>query len=84
MPWRRLLRRRSPACRHWTQDADAGLVFLAFGRSFDAFEALLERMTGHDDGISDALFDFTRPLTGGFYGYPPMGSASVDLRALEI
>lgn len=68
----------------WTQDADAGLVFLAFGKSFDAFEALLKRMTGHDDGISDALFDFTRPLTGGFYWCPPMGSAGVDLRALEI
>ncbi|MFP5409587.1 MAG: Dyp-type peroxidase [Gammaproteobacteria bacterium] len=68
----------------WTQGADAGLVFLAFGKSFDAFEALLRRMTGHDDGISDALFDFTRPLTGGYYWCPPMGRAGVDLSALGL
>jgi putative iron-dependent peroxidase len=66
----------------WTQGPDAGLVFLAFGKSFDAYEALLRRMTGHDDGISDALFSFTRPLTGGFYWCPPMQGAGVDLSAL--
>lgn len=68
----------------WTQGADAGLVFLAFGKSFDAYEALLRRMTGHDDGISDALFSFPRPLTGGYYWCPPMQGASVDLSALGI
>lgn len=66
----------------WTQGADAGLVFLAFGKSFDAYEALLRRMTGHDDGISDALFSFTRPLTGGYYWCPPMQGGKVDLSAL--
>jgi putative iron-dependent peroxidase len=66
----------------WTQGPDAGLVFLAFGKSFDAYEALLRRMTGHDDGISDALFSFTRPLTGGFYWCPPMQGPGVDLTAL--
>ena len=66
----------------WTEGADAGLVFLAFGKSFDAFEALLRRMTGHDDGIRDALFDFTRPLTGGYYWCPPVGASGIDLDAL--
>jgi len=66
----------------WTGGTDAGLVFLAFGKSFDAFEAQLRRMTGHDDGISDALFQFTRPLTGGYYWCPPLGAAGVDLQAL--
>lgn len=66
----------------WTQGADAGLVFLAFGKSLDAFEAQLRRMTGHDDGISDALFRFTRPLGGGYYWCPPMRDGSVDLAAL--
>ena len=56
----------------WVAGADAGLVFLAFGKSFDAYEAQLRRMTGHDDGVSDALFRFTRPLTGGYYWCPPM------------
>lgn len=66
----------------WVAGADAGLVFLAFGKSFDAFEALLRRMTGQDDGISDALFRFTRPLTGGYYWCPPMSGGAIDLAAL--
>ena len=32
-------------------------------RSFDAFEAIMERMIGKDDGILDALFIFTAPVT---------------------
>jgi len=66
----------------WVADADAGLVFLAFGKSFDAFEAQLRRMTGHDDGISDALFRFTRPLTGGYYWCPSVAGNAIDLTAL--
>lgn len=68
----------------WTAGADAGLVFLAFGKSFDAFEAQLRRMTGYDDGISDALFTFTRPVTGGYYWCPPVGTSGIDLRALGL
>lgn len=66
----------------WVAGADAGLVFLAFGKSFDAYEAQLRRMTGHDDGISDALFRFTRPLTGGYYWCPPVANGAIDLSAL--
>lgn len=64
-------------------DPRAALRALA-GKSFDAFEAQLRRMTGHDDGISDALFSFTRPLTGGYYWCPPLGAAGVDLQALGL
>jgi putative iron-dependent peroxidase len=66
----------------WVAGADAGLVFLAFGKSFDAFEAQLRRMTGHDDGITDALFRFTCPLTGGYYWCPPVAGGAIDLSAL--
>jgi len=66
----------------WVAGADAGLVFLAFGKSFDSFEAQLRRMTGHDDGITDALFSFTRPLTGGYYWCPPVAGSAIDLSAL--
>jgi len=66
----------------WVAGEDAGLVFLAFGKSFDAYEAQLRRMTGHDDGVSDALFRFTRPLTGGYYWCPPVAHGRVDLSAL--
>ncbi|MET0084216.1 MAG: Dyp-type peroxidase, partial [Sedimenticola sp.] len=52
-----ILRRSMP----WADEQQAGLVFVAFGHSFDAFEALLNRMAGKDDGIVDALFRFTHP-----------------------
>ena len=49
-----------------------GLMFVAFGRTLDAFEAQLRRMVGHEDGITDALFRFSRPVTGGYYALPPL------------
>jgi len=67
----------------WADGARSGLVFVAFGRSFDAFEAQMRRMAGEDDGITDALFGFTHPLTGAYFWCPPVGSAGrLDLRAL--
>lgn len=75
-----VLRRSMP----WSDATRAGLVFLAFGRSFDAFEAQLRRMCGQDDGIADALFGFTRPETGAYFWCPPMHGARLDLRALGV
>jgi putative iron-dependent peroxidase len=48
-----------------------GLYFVAYGHSFDAFEAVLHRMIGRDDGIVDGLFQFSRPVSGGYYWCPP-------------
>jgi putative iron-dependent peroxidase len=59
-----------------------GLFFVAFGKSFDAFEAQLNRMVGNEDGISDALFRFTQPVSGGYFWCPPMHEGHLDLRAL--
>jgi putative iron-dependent peroxidase len=74
-----VLRRSMP----WAEGERAGLVFVAFGRSFDAFEAQLRRMVGVEDGITDALFRFTRPLSGAGYWCPPVTAAGrLDLRAL--
>jgi putative iron-dependent peroxidase len=67
----------------WTCGLDSGLVFVAFGCSFDAFEAQLNRMIGGDDDITDALFTFTRPISGSFYWCPPMHDGQLDLRALN-
>ena len=67
----------------WADAARSGLVFVAFGRSFDAFEAQMRRMAGEEDGITDALFGFTHPLTGAYFWCPPVGPAGqLDLRAL--
>ncbi len=73
-----VLRRSMP----WVNGTDAGLHFVAFGKSFAAFEALLTRMTGMDDGIQDALFRFTRPVTGAYYWCPPMNQRRPDLGLL--
>jgi putative iron-dependent peroxidase len=75
-----VLRRSMP----WAEGARAGLVFVAFGRSFDAFEAQLNRMMGLEDGVTDALFRFTRPVTGAYYWCPPAKGARLDLRALGL
>ena len=76
-----VLRRSMP----WADGARAGLVFVAFGHSFDAFEAQMRRMAGEEDGIMDALFGFTHPLTSAYFWCPPAGPAGkLDLRALGL
>jgi porphyrinogen peroxidase len=75
-----VLRRSMP----WASEMQLGLVFVAFGRSFDAFEAQLKRMIGAEDGIADALFKFTRPMTGNYYWCPPMRDGGLDLTALGL
>ena len=68
----------------WADATQAGLVFVAFGRSLDAFEAQLKRMAGTEDGIADALFTFSRPVTGAYYWCPPVRNGRLDLRAIGI
>lgn len=75
-----ILRRSMP----WADDKQAGLMFVAFGKSFAAYEALLRRMTGADDGIVDALFSFTQPVSGGYFWCPPMLNSRLDLRAVGL
>ena len=75
-----VLRRSMP----WADGMRGGLNFVAFGKSFDAFEAQLRRMVGADDGVTDALFKFTLPVTGSYFWCPPMAGNRVDLRALAL
>jgi putative iron-dependent peroxidase len=75
-----VLRRSMP----WTDETRSGLVFVAFGATFDPFEALLQRMVGADDGISDALFSFTHPVTGSYFWCPPATRGRLDLRAIGL
>ena len=62
-----LLRRSMP----WADPSGEGLVFVAFAASLEPFEAIARRMVGLEDGVVDALFQFTRPLTGSCYWCPP-------------
>lgn len=66
----------------WANETEEGLVFVAFGKSFDAFEALLNRMIGGDDGIIDGLFSFTRPVTGSYFWCPPVKDGKLNLAAV--
>jgi len=73
-----MLRRSMP----WTEGMEAGLMFVAFGQSFDAYEAVLKRMLGIEDGVTDGLFKFSQPITGNYYWCPPMTAGKLDLCAL--
>jgi len=75
-----VLRRSMP----WADGMRGGLNFVAFGKSFDAFEAQLRRMVGADDGVTDALFKFTLPVTGSYFWCPPMAGNRLDLGALAL
>lgn len=75
-----LLRRSMP----WTEGNEGGLVFVAFGHSFGAFEAQLRRMSGAEDGIIDALFRFTLPETGAYFWCPGVRGGQLDLRPIGL
>jgi len=75
-----VLRRSMP----WADATRAGLVFVAFGKSLAAFEAQLKRMVGAEDGTADALFTFTRSVTGAYFWCPPVKNARLDLRAIGL
>ncbi len=66
----------------WSDPDGEGLVFVAFGHTLDAYEAQLRRMVGLDDGIVDGLFQFSRPVSGGYYWCPPVEDGKLDLQVL--
>ena len=68
----------------WAEGNDGGLMFVAFGKSFDAFEAQLKRMTGGEDGVVDALFGFTQPVSGAYFWCPAMKDGKLDLSLLGL
>jgi putative iron-dependent peroxidase len=75
-----VLRRSMP----WMEGMDAGLMFVAFGKSHQAFEQQMHRMAGRDDGIVDALFSISQPVSGAYFWCPPMRDGRLDLRRLGL
>lgn len=75
-----MLRRSMP----WNDATREGLVFVAFGHSLHAFETVMTRMVGLDDGITDGLFRFTQPITGAYFWCPPLRDGSLDLSLLKL
>jgi len=70
-----MVRRSMP----WVNGSEQGLEFIAYGHALNAFEQILQRMVGLEDGIVDALFRFSTPITGGYYWCPPIASGRLDL-----
>ena len=68
----------------WADGMNAGLMFVAFGHSFAAYEAILNRMLGHEDAITDGLFSFTRPISGAYFWCPPVKNNALDLSMLGL
>ena len=66
----------------WRDHRGAGIMFVSFSATLDPFEALCRRMLGHDDGVVDALFTFTQPLTGATFWCPPLANDRLDLSAV--
>ena len=79
-----VMRRSMP----WVLGRKAGLMFVAFGQTLDAYEAQMRRMAGLDDGVVDALFDISKPITGAYLWCPPVRQgeqgARLDLRQLGL
>ena len=75
-----MLRRSMP----WADANGEGLMFVAFGKTLDAYEAVLKRMAGQEDGIADGLFRFTRPMSGSYFWCPPVKAGKLDLSAIGI
>lgn len=75
-----MLRKSMP----WANATQEGLEFIAHVASLDVFETMMRRMVGHDDGIVDGLFTFSRPVTGGYYWCPPVANGRLDLSALGV
>jgi putative iron-dependent peroxidase len=73
-----MVRRSMP----WASATQEGLEFIAHVESLDRYERVLHRMLGHDDGIVDGLFSFSRPVNGGYYWCPPVLKDRLDLSAL--
>ncbi len=61
-----------------------GLEFICYVSHLDTFARQMRHMAGLDDGIADALFQFSRPVTGGYYWCPPARGNRPDLRALGL
>jgi putative iron-dependent peroxidase len=68
----------------WDSGREQGLDFVAYVASLDRFDVMMQRMAGLEDGIVDALFRFSRPVSGGYYWCPPLAGTRLDLAAIGL
>lgn len=77
-----MLRRSLPYRLKVDGHTEEGLYFVAFVANLDAFQRQMRRMAGLDDGVVDALFTFSKPVTGAAYWCPPVRGGHLDLSAI--
>lgn len=75
-----MIRRSMP----WADANSAGLAFVSFAHSLQAFESILDRMLGKEDGVTDALFEFTRPISSASFWCPPVKQGRLNLSVLDL
>lgn len=75
-----VLRRSMP----WAVGMQAGLMFVAFGHSPDAFEAQMRRMAGLEDGVVDGFFQMSKPVADAYFWCPPLRDGHLDLQAVGL
>jgi len=68
-----ILRRSLP----WANKTGEGLMFMSFCENLDRFEVQMLRMAGLSDGITDALFTFSKILNSAYFYCPPVTASSV-------
>lgn len=61
-----IIRRSLP----WSNEHGEGLMFMAFCENLDRFEVQMHRMAGLEDGITDALFTFSKILNSAYFYCP--------------
>jgi len=75
-----MLRRSMP----WTVNLQGGLLFVAFGNTHRPFEVQMRRMAGEEDGVVDAMFSISHPVSGSYLWCPPVVDKHLDLRQLGL
>lgn len=75
-----LLRRSMP----WNMGSDSGLQFVAFAHTLDAFEVQWRRMLGLEDGVCDALFQFSCAINGAHFWCPGIVQGRLNLKVLGV
>ena len=63
----------------WGMPLHHGLQFIAFMADLGRADRMLRRMAGLEDGIADAMLDYTTALTGAYYYCPPLHAGRLDL-----
>jgi len=65
----------------WGTPLRHGLQFIAFMADLGRADRMLGKMAGLEDGITDALLDYTTAETSAYYYCPPLRSGRLDLAA---